>query len=171
MNKLFALVSLALFFTSCSAVAVQPSPVEAREPTPVSRAVEPSASDGGLQKKIYAKGKLYFGACADPGTLNNNANANILKKDFGQVTPENSMKWDATEPSRGNFNFGNADTLVNWATSNGKLIRGHTLVWHSQLPGWVNSVNDRNTLTQVIQNHATTVAGRYAGKIYAVSLF
>ncbi|TEB17676.1 glycoside hydrolase family 10 and carbohydrate-binding module family 1 protein [Coprinellus micaceus] len=168
MSKLSALVSLALFYSTCSAAALQPSPVEAREATPVARAVEPSASAGGLQQKLFAKGKLYFGTCADPGTLNNNANANIIQKDFGQLTPENSMKWDATEPSRGNFNFGNADTLVNWATSNGKLIRGHTLVWHSQLPGWVNSIGDRNTLTTVIQNHAQSVAGRYAGKIYAV---
>lgn len=72
MTKLSALVSLAVFFSGCSAAAIEPSPVQAREPTPVGRAIEPSASDGGLQKKIYAKGKLYFGACADPGTLNNN---------------------------------------------------------------------------------------------------
>ncbi|EEB87808.1 hypothetical protein MPER_14689, partial [Moniliophthora perniciosa FA553] len=79
------------------------------------------------------------GSCADPGTLNNAQNANVLKAQFGQVTPENSMKWDATEPNRGQFNFGNSDTLVNWAVSNNKQIRGHTL-------GWVNNIGDRTTL-------------------------
>jgi hypothetical protein len=32
------------------------------------------------------------GSCADPNTLNIAANVNVLKSDFGQVTPENSMK-------------------------------------------------------------------------------
>ncbi|KAJ2922466.1 hypothetical protein H1R20_g14633, partial [Candolleomyces eurysporus] len=128
----------------------------------------PSASANGLQDKLYKRGKHYFGACADPNTLNIAANVAVLQREFGQVTPENSMKWDAVEPSRGQFSFGNADTLVNWATSNGKLIRGHTLVWHSQLPGWVNNISDRATLTTVIQNHIQTVAGRYAGKLLAV---
>ncbi|RXW21127.1 hypothetical protein EST38_g4742 [Candolleomyces aberdarensis] len=82
---------------------------------------QPSASAGGLQQKLASHGKYYFGACADPNTLNIASNVNVLKSDFGCVTPENSMKWDATEPNRGQFNFGNADQLVNWATSNGKM--------------------------------------------------
>ncbi|EAU89648.2 F xylanase [Coprinopsis cinerea okayama7 len=158
-------------------VTTQPPPVTTQPPIttlppittqpPATGPPKPSASAGGLQDKFGAKGKLYFGACADPNTLNIAANVDVLKKDFGQVTPENSMKWDATEPNRGSFNYGNADRLVNWAVENGKLIRGHTLVWHSQLPGWVNNINDRATLTTVIENHISNLAGRYAGKLYA----
>ncbi|CAG8984006.1 hypothetical protein HYALB_00009015 [Hymenoscyphus albidus] len=84
-------------------------------------------------------GKKYFGTCADRSLLNNAQNSEIIKADFGQITPENSGKWDTIESSQNNFNFGNLDFLVDWATTNGKVVRGHTTVWHSQLPGWMFS--------------------------------
>ncbi|KAH6911481.1 xylanaseF1 [Coprinopsis sp. MPI-PUGE-AT-0042] len=124
----------------------------------------PSASAGSLQAKIRNKGKIYIGTCADSYNVNRANYADIVKREFGQVTPENSMKWDATEPSRGSFSFGNSDALANWAVSNGKLIRGHTLLWHAQLPSWVSSINDKNTLTTVIENHVAGVAGHFKGK-------
>ncbi|KAI5800416.1 family 10 glycosyl hydrolase, partial [Peziza echinospora] len=121
---------------------------------------------GSLHAKIVAKGKQYFGTCADAGLIANAQNAQILKDEFGQLTPENSMKWDSLEPSKGTFNFANADKLVAFAQENNKLVRGHTLVWHSQLPGWVNNVNDKASLTAVIENHVTTIVTHFKGKLF-----
>ncbi|KAI6352496.1 Endo-1,4-beta-xylanase 6 [Pyricularia grisea] len=122
-------------------------------------------SGSGLHAKFKNKGKQYFGTSMDHYDLNKAQLTNIVKAQFGQITNENSMKWDAIEPSRNSFSWTNADAVVNFATANGKLMRGHTLLWHSQLPSWVSNINDRNTLTQVIQNHVTAMVTRYKGKI------
>ncbi|KAL4727994.1 hypothetical protein ACLX1H_004701 [Fusarium chlamydosporum] len=119
----------------------------------------------GLDGKFKAKGKLYFGTEIDHYHLNNNPLMTIVKREFGQVTAENSMKWDAIEPSRNQFTFSNADAVVNFATTNNKKIRGHTLLWHSQLPQWVKNIRDRATMTAVIENHVKTMVTRYKGKI------
>ncbi|KAF8425330.1 family 10 glycosyl hydrolase [Tirmania nivea] len=51
-------------------------------------------------------------------------------KEFSQVTHENTVKWETSEPQPGVFDF----------THNMK-VRGHTLVWHSQLAPWVTANN------------------------------
>ncbi|CAE6436796.1 unnamed protein product [Rhizoctonia solani] len=130
-------------------------------------AAPPATSTGGLDALIKAKGKKYFGTCSDSALLSNTQNAAIIVSDFGQLTPENSAKWDTIEASQNTFNFSPFDTLVNWAVANGKIVRGHTFVWHSQLPSWVSSITSSATLTSVIQNHISTIGKRYAGKIYA----
>ena len=59
----------------------------------------PTGGSGGngLHAKFKAKGKLYFGTEIDHYHLNNNPLTTIVKNSFGQVTNENSMKWDAIE--------------------------------------------------------------------------
>ena len=116
---------------------------------------------------MKAKGKLYYGTATDQGRLGQGKNAAVIQANFGQVTPENSMKWESLERTRGQYNWGQADYLVDWAVKNNKTIRGHTLVWHSQLPGWVNNINNRADLTKVIQDHVANVVGRWKGKIRA----
>ncbi|KAJ7574390.1 glycosyl hydrolase family 10 protein [Mycena floridula] len=122
---------------------------------------------GLLDPKFKAKGKKYVGSAADPATIGVAIDVTILTSDYGCYTPENSMKWDATEPSRGTFTFTNADALVAFAQAHGRLVRGHTLAWHNQLPSWVSSITSASDLTSVLQNHVTTLVSRFKGKIYA----
>lgn len=96
---------------------------------------------------------------------------------FSQVTPGNAMKWDATEPTEGNFTFTEADALVDFAVAHGMRVRGHTLLWHNQTPAWVfndangnpltNSPEHKALLLQRLERHIRAVAGHFAGKVYA----
>ncbi|AUG81887.1 1,4-beta-xylanase [Kitasatospora sp. MMS16-BH015] len=109
----------------------------------------------------------YFGTAVASGRLGDSTYAGILDREFTMITPENEMKWDTTEPARGSFNFGPGDSIVAHATAHGQRMRGHTLVWHSQLPSWVSSIGDANTLRGVMDNHITQEMSHYKGKIYA----
>jgi endo-1,4-beta-xylanase len=116
-----------------------------------------------LNAAMVAKGREYIGTSLT--VRNDNTEQNLIRgPEFGSITPENAMKWDATEPNRGQFSWGGADQVANFATQNGKQLRCHTLVWYSQLPGWVNQINNNATLMQVMTNHINTVMGRYRGK-------
>lgn len=125
---------------------------------------EAGTSTGGsdsINEAFTAKDKVYFGNIADPGTLSSSETQSILHGDFGQITPENSMKWDASEPSQNQFSYSSAEQTASYAAENGKLLRCHALLWHSQLPTWVPSITDATTLTSVIENHISNVADHF----------
>ncbi|KAB5576611.1 glycoside hydrolase family 10 protein [Coniochaeta sp. 2T2.1] len=127
-------------------------------------------SADGLNARAQAAGKKYFGTEISTLVLND-ASANAIAKnfqDFGQYTCENEMKFDATEPSRGSFSYGNADKIVAQAQANGQVMRCHALVWHQQVPSWVTNGGFNNaTLISIMKNHIANVVGHYKGKCYA----
>ena len=86
---------------------------------------------------------------------------------FNYATPENEMKWDATEATRNTFTFDWGDAVVGFATEAGMKVKGHTLVWHSQLPDWVSAITDTAELRAVMINYITQVVSHYRGKVIA----
>jgi endo-1,4-beta-xylanase len=109
----------------------------------------------------------YFGVAVAANKLGDAAYSTIVNREFNSVTPENEMKWGPIEPSRNSFNWGAADQIVNHARSRGMLVRGHTLVWHSQLPGWVNNNLTAADLRSAMTNHINQLMGRYRGQIHS----
>ncbi|MET8540308.1 endo-1,4-beta-xylanase [Kitasatospora sp. NPDC004799] len=118
-----------------------------------------------LRSLAEAKG-IYFGTAITQGDLNNAALTAVAGSQFGMLTPANEMKWDTVEPSRGSFNYAPADRLVSFAQAHSMRLRGHTLVWHSQLPSWVGAL-PANQVQAAMRNHITNEVGHYKGKLYA----
>ncbi len=108
----------------------------------------------------------YFGTAVAANKLSDSVYTGILDREFNMITPENEMKWDATEPSQGQFNFTSADQIVAHAQAHGQRMRGHALAWHSQQPGWVASLSG-TALRNAMINHINGVVAHYKGKIYA----
>lgn len=92
----------------------------------------------------------------------------ILNSEFDYITPENTGKWGELQPdSAYEWNFDQHDPLLDYAMMNRKVFKGHTLVWHSQAPSFINDTLSAAELQDVIQQHIDTTMGRYAGQIYA----
>jgi endo-1,4-beta-xylanase len=128
-------------------------------------AAGPASAATSLKSLAEAKGR-YFGTAMTQNMLSNSTVTTLAAQQFDMVTPGNEMKWDTTEPSNGSFNFGPGDQIVSFAQSHGMRVRGHNLVWHSQLPSWVSSL-PLNQVQSVMESHITTEASHYKGKVYS----
>ena len=104
-----------------------------------------------LHAAIENRDNKYFGNIADTNTLGNSTITDILKSEFGQVTPEYSMKWAATEAMQGVFALDNANVTARFTKNNDQILRCHTLIWHRDLPDWVYKISSPEVLTRVIE--------------------
>jgi endo-1,4-beta-xylanase len=151
-----ALVALAALVSGASV----PAPAVERATTPKTLAA--------------AASPRYFAAAIGAGHLTNASDpefAYLAQTQFNGLTPENEMKWfvhslfsstfsmklmsfrrESVEPQQNVFNFTAAEIVAKFATDNNFTLRGHTLVWHSQLAPWVSSVTGK-ALEDAMVNH------------------
>lgn len=95
------------------------------------------AADTPLRDLAAAKGKVI--GTAVTGSKLTGTYGDIAGGQFSSLTPGNAMKWGSVEPTRGTYNWAEADQIVAFAGAHNQQVRGHTLVWHSQNPGWLTN--------------------------------
>ncbi len=122
-------------------------------------------------KEVYKK-DFYIGAALNGKQINGTdtkATA-IIESQFSTISPENILKWGPVHPQPETYNFDLADKYVALGQKNKMFVVGHTLVWHQQTPEWVFQDANGNDATKEVllkrmEDHISTVAGRYKGKI------
>jgi endo-1,4-beta-xylanase len=92
-----------------------------------------------------------------------------LVVDFNSVTAEGVMKWDELQPVRGEFDFTEADRLIELAEANGMSVRGHALIWDQefvdQMPDYGEQMTDADELRELMTTHIRTVVGHFRGRV------
>ncbi|MFF1306954.1 endo-1,4-beta-xylanase [Streptomyces sp. NPDC058307] len=125
-----------------------------------------SAADTPLRDLAAAKGKVI--GTAVTGSKLTGTYGDLAGAQFNSLTPGNAMKWGSVEPSRGSYNWAEADQIVNFAEAHGQQVRGHTLVWHNQNPDWLtNGTWTPAQLGQLLSDHIALEVGRYKGRLAA----
>ena len=164
-------VLLSLLGANCLAgILVIPAPVQDRATTPLS-----------IQRdipSIHETLSQYFSvgaAIALPDITG--VHSELLKKHFNSVTAENAMKWGSLEPAEGKIDCSIADALVGFAVANHFRVRGHTLVWHKQIPAWVfkdangkdllPTPENKTLLLRRLDRHIREVVSHFNEQVYA----
>lgn len=93
--------------------------------------------------------------------------ATLVPQQFNAITPENIMKAEEIHPEWNRYNFDLADKIVAYGKKHNMQVNAHTLIWHSQLPAFVRNLKNVDSVRRFFNDHITTVASRYAGKVYS----
>jgi len=130
-----------------------------------------SASSWAQGLKDAYKDYFTIGVAVNQRNVTNPDQQALIIRNFNSITAENDMKPQPTEPRQGHFNFTNADRVANFCRENGIRLRGHCLMWHTQIGEWIYKDEKGNLLPKEemfrrMRDHIHTIVGRYKDIVY-----
>ncbi|HEY3971929.1 MAG TPA: endo-1,4-beta-xylanase [Candidatus Sulfotelmatobacter sp.] len=135
-------------------------------------ALQSAASAPATLRQLADARHILIGAAAASAYLGDADYSAILGSEFSQLQAENEMKFGVIHPRPDNdpnpYDFKGGDALVAFSQSHNMVVRGHTLVWHNQIPDWAKKGNySAVQLAEILHSHIKTVMTHYASKVYA----
>uniref|UniRef100_A0A0A0L014 GH10 domain-containing protein n=1 Tax=Cucumis sativus TaxID=3659 RepID=A0A0A0L014_CUCSA len=124
-----------------------------------------SCSGGIFVKVRQMQNSFPFGTCISRTNIDNEDFVNFFVKNFNWAVFGNELKWYWTEPQQGNFNYRDADELLDFCKSHNIETRGHCIFWEVQdtVQQWIHSLN-KNDMMAAVHNRLTGLLTRYKGK-------
>ncbi|HMC75519.1 MAG TPA: endo-1,4-beta-xylanase [Vicinamibacterales bacterium] len=133
--------------------------------TPTAPSGTPGMQAEPLRDAASASGKL-VGAAIKSGLLGDANYAGVLRRHFNYLTAEFEMKWDAIERTRGSEDFRAGDTIVAFGLGNGMQVKGHALIWHGSVPGWLSALSPAE-FRAAFEAHIRSVGEHFRGRVVA----
>lgn len=134
-----------------------------------SNAADATSPADDLPLRLWAQRRdVHFGVAIDAAPLREDTRYRaVVGREFSMLTPADAMKMGPLRPARDRFFWSDGDALVEFAEANAQRVHGHTLVWHGQLPSWVESQSwTREELLSVLREHVSAVVTRYKGRVH-----
>ncbi len=92
-----------------------------------------------------------------------------IAKQFSVLTLENESKPENLHPEEDRYYFDKFDLFVDFCEDHDISPRGHTLLWHTQVPDWFFRDNGHDASAELvlsrIKEHVTTIVSRYKGRV------
>jgi endo-1,4-beta-xylanase len=121
-----------------------------------------------LRRLAAAKGLVYGTTIAADQIKSDPDFVELVLRETGLVVAENDMKWqDMNRGAPGADDYGPADTVADFATKNGLVLRGHNLLWYYRTPGWFFHLPSAAAKEQAIVARIHALAGRYRGRVHS----
>lgn len=144
--------------TGCADAASDPFAVELTS-------IQSPNDDAPPLAEYAAAARIKYGAAISSHCLRDEAFAAAVARECEVIVSEGDMKWGAVRPSPDQFDFSRADRFIAFAQSQRLAARGHTLVWHGDMPKWVGRTLNAHNAERHLLHHLNTVVGRYAGTV------
>ena len=117
------------------------------------------------------EGLFTIGVSVNQRNVTDSAQMALICANYNSITAENAMKPQPTEPKKGEFNWKDADEIADFCRANGIKLRGHTLMWHSQIGSWMYQDEKGNLLSKEefyanMKHHIQAIVNRYKDVVY-----
>lgn len=125
-----------------------------------------------LKDVLGAAGIEHVGVAVDARETVGRA-AELVRKHYDAITPENAGKPESVQPREGEFTFAQLDQLLDFADASDLDVYGHVLFWHSQTPAWffldgtrplTSSPADQALLRARMEAHVKGIADHLAAR-------
>ncbi|MCT0226614.1 endo-1,4-beta-xylanase [Synechococcus sp. CS-1331] len=152
------LVAVAVF-----APLLLPGPAQATPPGALGSEVAHACSSF---NQTASRRHWFWGSSFDRQAQNDSEFVQLVKNHASVLVPENALKWAVVNPVPGIRDLSDFTAIEQLFGPGGMRFRGHTLVWHEQLPEWLEK-STPETLREHLRQYITWLVGVHRGRIHS----
>ena len=121
-----------------------------------------------LRKFAAEKGLIYGTTISAAQITGDPSFVDLVLRQTGLVVAENDMKWQVmNRGTRGDDDYGPADSVAAFALENDLTLRGHNLLWYYRTPSWFFDLTSRLEIEGAIVERVRGLASRYRGMVHS----